>query len=212
MCLLFTGIERSPPEALKSLCGALRALNDRYGEPRILMCGGERLCDMRYANGALSYLSHAQEEHWPDPDVAEIMAEASALDCGSLDPGLIEPLRELAGGHAGLIRELLHKVRAGERSRDALTQAVFDSPAIWTAVAPLLADSDAASYLRSIVDREELGRAQPYIFNDTLRRLFWRNLIKRQPSGDDVRLVWRSPATREAVRQILRSSRADDVV
>jgi hypothetical protein len=173
------------------------------------MCGGERLCEMRYANGALSYLSHAQEEHWPDPGVAEVLAWASALDCGSLEPGLIELLEELTGGHAGLIRELLHKVKAGERSRDALARAL-DSPAIWTAVTPL-AKGDAASYLRSVVDREDLGKARPYIFNDALRRLFWRNLIKRQLSGNEVRLVWRSPAIRETVSQILRSSQGDDV-
>jgi hypothetical protein len=39
MCLLFTGIEQSPPAALESLCGVLRALNDRFGEPRIVMSG-----------------------------------------------------------------------------------------------------------------------------------------------------------------------------
>src|SRR5262249_53469863 len=45
MCLLFTGIEHSPPAALESLCGVLRSLNDQYGQLRILMCGGERLCE-----------------------------------------------------------------------------------------------------------------------------------------------------------------------
>lgn len=209
MCLVFTGIERGPPDTLKSLCGSLRALNEQHAELRILMCGGERLCDMRYANGALSYLSHAQEVRWPDPDVPEILVWAAALDCGALEPGLIELPNELAGGHAGLIRELLRKLKAGERSRDALTRAVFDSPATWTAVTPLLDNADAASYLRSIVDRDDLGEAQPYIRNATLRRLFWRNLVKRQPSGDEVRLVWRSPAVRGAVRRIIRSGEAD---
>src|SRR5262249_8298555 len=156
MCLLFTGIEHSPPAALESLCGVLRSLNDQYGQLRILMCGGERLCEMRYANGALSYLSHAQEELWPDPDVAEILAEASAQGCGSLEPDLIELLQELAGGHFGLIRELVRLVMAGERSRGALTQAVLDSPAIWTAVVPLRANDHASCFLHSIVDREEL--------------------------------------------------------
>jgi hypothetical protein len=218
MCLLFTGVERGPLAAITSLCNELRALNDEYGELRILMCGGERLCDMRYAQGALSRLSHAQEEHWPDPDIPEIQAEASAQGCGVLESGLIVLLQDLAGGHFGLIRELLLKVKAGVYGREALTRAVLDSPAIWTAVTPLLAGKagrargDAGSSLRSFVDRSDLGEARPYIFNATLRRLFWRNLVKRHQSEDDARLVWRSPAINEAVRRIIRSSEEADTV
>lgn len=210
MCLLFTGIEHSPPLALKSLCGVLRSLNDRYGQPRILMCGGERLCEMRYANGIHSFLSHAQEELWPDPGVPEIQAEASAQDCGSLAPGLIALLQELTGGHFGLLRELLRHVKVGERSRDALTRVVLDSPTIWAAVVPLHASEEARRFLRSIIDREELGEAPRYIFNPTLRRIYWLNLVQRQQSGDRLRLVWRSRAINEAVRRIIRSSDGHD--
>jgi hypothetical protein len=212
MCLLFTRIEHCPPAALKSLCEVLRALNDQYDEKlRILMCGGEHLCDMRYANGIHSYLSHAQEELWPDPDEAEILAWASAQGCGPLEPDLVALLQELTGGHAGLIRDLLRRVKAGERSRDALTRAVLKSKTIWTAVTPLLANNDDRRFLHANVDREDLGDAPPYILHGTLRRLFWRNVIKRQQSGDDDRLVWRSPAVNEAVRRIIRSGEADAV-
>jgi hypothetical protein len=159
---------------------------------------------MRYAKGALSYLSHAHEELWPDPDLPEIIAEASAQGCGSLKTDLLELLRELTGGHFGLLRELLQLVKAGERSREALTQNILDSPAIWAAVTPLQDNEEANRFLNSMVDRKELGEAQRYIRNPTLRRMYWLNLIGRCQSGSRLQLVWCSDAINEAVRRIVR--------
>jgi hypothetical protein len=206
MCLLFTGIEQSPPPILKSLCGHLRALTEQFNNLRVLMCGGERLCDLRYEEEALSLLNNAQEELWPDPDKSAIQAEATALDCGILDGNLIDLLWELTGGHLAVLRELLRRVRMGERSRTGFTELVMDSPAIWAAVAPVLGDNEASHYLRSIVDREALDSAPHYIRHRTLRRIYWRNLVKRRRSGDKLMLVWRSHAIRDAVRRIIQSS------
>jgi hypothetical protein len=75
-----------------------------------------------------------------------------------------------------------------------------------------MATRSVISALSSIM--KTLAR-RTYILNNTLRRLFWRNLITRQPSGDQVGLVWRSPAINEAVRGIVRkiihSSQPPDV-
>jgi hypothetical protein len=71
---------------------------------------------------------------------------------------------------------------------------------------PLRAHDEASCFLRSIVDRDELGEAQRYIFDPTLRRIYWLNLIRRQRSGHLLRLAWRSGAINEAVRRIVRGS------
>ena len=52
----------------------------------------------------------------------------------------------------------------------------------------------------------DAGVAERYIFDPTLRRIFWLNLIRRQESGDQFRLVWRSRAINEAVRRIIQGS------
>jgi hypothetical protein len=202
VCLLFTGIEQSPREALEKLCGALRALNEQYAHLRVLMCGGERLCEMRYAKGALSYLSHAQEELWPEPSPTDFQNEALALDC-VLSDDVLALLQELTGGHFGLLRELLGLVKAGERNREAFVQAVLDSPAIWAAVVPFRDNEQASRSLSSIVGREELGEAERFIRDPILRRIYWLNLIARRRSGSRLQLGWRSPAIRDAVGRIL---------
>jgi TIR domain/Putative serine esterase (DUF676) len=203
MCLLFTGIEQSPREALEKLCGALRALNEQYAHLRVLMCGGERLCEMRYAKGALSYLSHAQEELWPEPSPTDFQAEASALDCGVLSDDMVALLQELTGGHFGLLRELLALAKAGERNREGFLQAIIDSPTVWAAVAPLRDNEQANRSLTSIVGREDLGEAQRFIRDPILRRIYWLNLIARRRSGSRLQLGWRSPAIRDAVGRIV---------
>jgi hypothetical protein len=204
ICLLFTGIEQSPREALERLCGALRALNEQYAQLRVLMCGGERLCEMRYARGALSYLSHAQEELWPEPNMAEFQAEATALDCGILSDEMLVLLKDLTGGHFGLLRELLVLVKAGETNHDAFAQAVLDSPTIWAAVAPLRDNEQASRLLMSVIGREELGEAERFIRDPILRRIYWLNLIVRRRLGARLQLGWRSRAISDAVGKIVR--------
>jgi hypothetical protein len=167
------------------------------------MCGGERLCEMRYAKGALSYLSHAQEELWPEPSSYDFQVEAAALDCGVLSEKMLGLLQELTGGHFGLLRELFALVKAGENNHEAFEQAVRDSPTIWAAVAPLRENEQAKRLLGSIIGREELGEAERFIRDPILRRIYWLNLIARRKSGARLQLAWRSQAIRDAVGKIV---------
>ena len=170
------------------------------------MCGGEQLSDMRYAEGALSYLSHAQEVLWPDPGEAEIQAEAKNAGVEKIAPELISLMIELSGKHLGVIRELLGLIAEGTWNKQALTAAVSDSPTIWAAVTPLKQKAESVKALLGYCEREDLGVAQRYIENPTLRKLFWLNLITRRPSEKGVRLAWRSTLIRDAVREILTGS------
>jgi hypothetical protein len=203
MCLLLTGIENSPRPALEMLCGSLRVLNERYNHFRVLMYGGERLCEMRYARGRLSYLSHAEEELWPEPGVSDILTEASSYGCGNLDQSTLNILQELTGGHFGILRELLGLVKHGEQSRDAFADAVMDSPTIWAAVAPFRDSDEGCEFLAEAARGEDLGKAERFIKHEILRHIYWSNLITRRKSGVLLRLVWRSPTIQEAVRRIV---------
>jgi hypothetical protein len=203
MLLVFTGLEHSPPSALEALCGALRALNEQFANLRVLLCGGERLCEMRYAAGALSYLSHAQEEIWPEPGPAEIIAEARAQDYSELNSQTLKEIADVSGGHRGLVRELVAVARRGEQSRSALEQVVADSPILWAAVEPFRRNEEVSQILRGYVSREDLGKAERFIGNPMLRRLFWLNLLAQRRIENRHRITWRSPAIRRGVHLIL---------
>ena len=177
ICLLFTGIEQSPRPALEMLCGVLRALNDRFGQFRVILCGSERLCEMRYAKEALSYLSNAEEELWPEPGPSDFQAEASAQGCGDLDEQIMTILQELTGGNLGLLRELLGLVLEGERSRDVLTEGVMESPTIWAAVAPFRDNDETSQFLTAAARSENVGKVERFIKHPILRRIYWLNLI-----------------------------------
>jgi hypothetical protein len=120
-----------------------------------------------------------------------------------LEPGALSLLNELSGGHFGLLRELIGLIRRGERGRELLTQAVYDSPTIWAAVAPLREYEDASRFLADAVQREELGKAERFIRDSTLRRMYWLSLVARRKTGSGLALAWRSPAIREAARRIV---------
>jgi hypothetical protein len=203
MCLLFTGIEHSPRVALEMLCGVLRALNERFGQFRVVLCGSERLCEMRYAKGALSYLSHAGEELWPEPSLSDLKAEATGQGCSELDEEVLIILQEVTGGHFGLLRELLRLIIDGERSREVLTQAVIDSPTIWAAVAPFRDSDEASRYLAAAAKSDNLGKIERHIKHPILRRMYWLNLITRRGSRARPFFAWRSPSIQEAVHRIL---------
>jgi hypothetical protein len=120
-----------------------------------------------------------------------------------LEPGALSLLNELSGGHFGLLRELIGLIRSGERGRELLTQAVYDSPTIWAAVAPLREYEDASRFLADAVQREELGKAERFIRDSTLRRMYWLSLVARRKTGSGLALAWRSPAIREAAGRIV---------
>lgn len=196
-CLILSGVENSTQEMLNLLASVLRVLSDRNDEFKVIICGGEKLCDLKYADGHHSYLNHATEIRWPELTARDVQHIASGSGLNSLDESRIQRILAASGGHAAVTRELCFELQ--KHNQAPLEEAIATSPSLWNAFAPLRRQENLVSEIRDLTQSNSLGPYHPYFSDKAVRKLYWMNIIKRQ----DDELRWRSPAIKSAVVRIL---------
>lgn len=203
---LVSRFEQGESHLREALAGILRGLSEMYsGKLHLLLCGGEALAELKYQSGDLSLLNIASVEQWPDPGPAELHAlAANRLAPDQLDAGLLQRLERDCGGHPALIDEALrwHASAAPERN-PPLAECLAGSARLWEGFVPLLAEPAARARIEAWLAQDVLGRAQPYLIDRLLRRLFWANLVTARSGADGLQLRWRCEAVRAAGRQII---------
>jgi hypothetical protein len=202
---LVSRFEQGDAHLREALAGILRGLSEMYsGRLHLLLCGGEALAELKYQSGDLSLLNIASVEHWPDPGQAELRALALLqLPAAHVDTALLDQLAQSCGGHPALIDEALHLHASTPALQTAqLLECLYGSERLWESFMPLLADAAARQRIAAWLEKPVLGRAQPYLIDRLLRRLFWANLVTARASAEGLQLEWRCEAVRRAGRQI----------
>ncbi|MBL8298929.1 MAG: hypothetical protein JNN30_11350 [Rhodanobacteraceae bacterium] len=203
---LVSRFEQGETHLREALAGILRGLSEMYsGKLHLLLCGGEGLAELKYQSGDLSLLNIASVEHWPDPGPAELRALACReLPPTQVDTALLSRLELECGGHPALIDEALRWHAAHTPwSGPQLGECLAGSVRLWESFVPLLGDAPARTRVEGWLAQAVLGRAQPYLIDRMLRRLFWANLVTARPGADGLQLEWRCEAVRRAGRQII---------
>lgn len=203
---LVSRFEQGEAHLREALAGILRGLSEMYsGKLHLLLCGGEALAELKYQSGDLSLLNIASVEHWPDPGPAELRALACReLPSAQVDAALLSRLELECGGHPALIDEALRWHAANTPwSGPQLGECLAGSVRLWEGFVPLLGEAEARARIQSWLAQAVLGRAQPYLIDRLLRRLFWANLVTARPGTDGLQLEWRCEAVRRAGRQII---------
>ncbi|MCP4344345.1 MAG: toll/interleukin-1 receptor domain-containing protein [Desulfobacterales bacterium] len=201
--VLVNGFENSCEEGREELAGVFRDLNERYYQNlRILICGGEKLADL-YFVGTLSFLNHAEVREWPELNVNDICLIIEQSCSGrNISEKEAEELLNVSGGHPRLLEQCLDFLNSDACfDSDACQNALMQSPFVWQLFTPFVQDTVITKRLCQLLEQDQVGYAQPYLFDPLLRRLYWKNLLKR--SSDGKRLVWRCEALQAAGRQIL---------
>lgn len=205
--LIVSGFENSYETGREELAGVLRSLNERFPRNlKILIYGGEKLADIAYS-GSLSYLNQAEIREWPEMTVSDVRyfikyeynAGAQETD---IDAETAQKLLDMSGGHPKVLETCyrLYLQNPGF-TFDHLTSALLQAPFVWQLFTPFNEDDDQKRRLCQLQGKQDVGPAQPYLYDSLLKRLYWRNLIKRVPSNR--RLYWRCEALRMVGRQIL---------
>lgn len=203
---LVSRFEQGEAHLRESLAGILRGLSEMYsGRLHLLLCGGEALAELKYQSGDLSLLNIASVENWPDPGPDELRALAGRqLPVAQVDGALLARLEQACGGHPALIDEALRwHAEPSSGKQTPLLECLAGSIRLWEGFVPLLGDADARARVGAWLDQTSIGRAQPYLIDRLLRRLFWANLVTARASGDGLQLEWRCDAVRRAGRQII---------
>jgi hypothetical protein len=203
-CWIVTGFENAPEADAQYFARAIVEWTDANGEFRIILCGGERLHDLRDANGLHSLLSRAQIAMWPDLTADDI--RRFAPEGVSVDDATLARILDAAGGHPLVVRELLE---AGNWDAVAMEQSVSSSHTIWNALNRLVRSDGMRRKLERLVENADLGPSQPYYHNDVLRHLFWRNLVCDSLIDGRRRLVWRCDAVRSVASVMIQDVEAN---
>jgi len=205
--LLLSGFENSCEQGRLELSGVLRGLNEKYPQTfKVLICGGEKLADMYYS-GILSYLNHAGIIEWPDfttEDVGRLAGHKK--DPVSIDAAAAQKLLQLSGGHPLILDMGIDLYgRNKDFTVEDLEAEVMQSPQAWQLFTPFMrVDANMRQELCALLNREDVAPAQPYIFDPLLKRLYWKNLLRRSVNRN--RLYWRCGILRKLGLHILGNS------
>jgi hypothetical protein len=201
--LVVSAFEHGAAAAQDTLARTLRTQTETNPGFSVVLCGSEKLHKLKYDNGDHSTLSSAVSVDWPELALSELrgLCPAHWMDSHG---DVLERVLTVSGGHPAIAHELLDKVVEGfGDSLPALEDTLQQSEALCAALVPMVRPDDDRAVLRRLVGLDDLGPAQPYVFNTMLRRLYWRNLIRVEEVSGKRRLVWRSPAIRDAVRTVI---------
>ena len=196
--LLVTGFENAQPQVRHELAGALRTASEQHLDSlRIVLLGGEKLMEQKYAIGKLSFLSHAEVQEWPDPTPSDALSRQRLHFPGlNLSETAAEELVSAAGGHAGLMRFCLERWEE-QGGEPAWSDWCYLCPELWeTWYALASVDPDK---LRGSLERPTLGSNVPWSPDPTTRRLYWSDLLGVRGTS----LVWRADVVKRVGVEVL---------
>ncbi len=190
--VLFSRFEQIPPAVHKPLASVIRGFSEMYPtDCHIILCGGKELSELKFRQGNLSLLNSATVKRWPELGLREVYGwwEHHFKEPVQMNKNLANALLDVSGGHPKLLMECLNLYQAESdlTIRDYQTCLIDSKPDyIWQAFTQLIEKPTARQQIREWLQRDEVGPAQPYILNEVLRELYWRNLVK----DTDGKLIW----------------------
>ena len=202
--LLISGLDSCSDAGRSQLAACLRGLSDFHGDAlRLVLLGGEGLAALKYAQGDLSLLSHAEPRHWPEWNTGDLMDQARRFT-PPLDLSAEEALAILtaSGGHPRLILDAL-RLRAKGRPLPECIRRLEHSSQIEAQFSAIAQDPGQRRDLKDWLARSDLGAFRTWIGNPLLRRLYWLNLLRAEGPAGQERLVWRCPAVVRAGLRVL---------
>jgi len=202
--MLVSGLENTWDEGRYALAGIFRSLNERHtSRYRLLICGGEKLAELYFRGGVLSFLSHATVQTWPELTVADVRRMTAQEAAGrTIDDTTAQALLAVSGGHPRLLQHCLSGGPLAPGSDAAAWRAsLLTAPFVWHLFTPFMHDVDRQQRLCQLLAHQDVGRNVPYLSDELLRHLYWKNLLKSSPDGQ--RLIWRCEALRLAGLHVL---------
>jgi len=199
MFLLMTRLEEGSAEGRQALSRALRNLSERYSDwLKVVLCGAERLLELRFKEGHLSPLRNATTLLWPEPTVADIL-NWQPPEAGSLTEEDASLLLRLSGGNVRLIQQGLKMLRPSAPLNIAAVAEKLRQDAILRARFAAYREHGEAERVTSLLKRDDLGRYEQWPIQTLLRRLYWDGLLEERQG----RLRWRCELIRLIGREVM---------
>ena len=196
--LLVSRFEQGAEEPRKQLACIIRGISANLSF-HVILCGGEKLADLKYKDGKMSLLNHADVRYLPELSASDIETLSYSYDI-SLDEELAHQFLSISGGDIQLLKEcLMLKKQFPNLPLAQYSEKLSQTGYVYGLFTPLRQEPNTRQKVYDWLQKEEVGKAEPYILDDVLRNLYWKNLVVEREG----RLYWRCETVRMAGQQIL---------
>ena len=205
--LLISRFEHGAHGARQQIAGMVRSLNESHANQlHIILCGGEKLAELKYPHHSSSVLNTAEVYRWPELTRADVYAMRDNFDIElALDDESADQLLVLSGRHPALLQKCLHLFQS-ERTLEwqDYPAALSHEPFVWGLFTPFL--QKEAEQVREWLAQEKVAPFSALFSyhhqrNALLRRLYWNNMLVERPIEGRKHLCWRCEALRLAGKE-----------
>ncbi|OQW92641.1 MAG: hypothetical protein BWK78_01050, partial [Thiotrichaceae bacterium IS1] len=200
--LLISRFEYAPKELGQELAGILRGLSANH--LHLMLCGGQKLEELKYLTGELSLLNFTEIHYWPELNREDIFAMRDERCQGLLlSEEVADQLLVFCGGHPTLLKIALQWYQELP-SLETLTtypQRLSEIPEISGWFMPYLQNSQKAQKIVEWLTALKIAPAREFLPDPLLRDLYWKNLLVRR---NDNWVYWRCEAIRLAGKAVFR--------
>ncbi len=203
--LLVSRFEQGVPTLGEHLASIIRNLSEDYANRfHVILCGGEKLAALKYESGHLSLLNFAKDEHWTELGRDEVcILRKHRFPNLNLYEILVDRLLEISGGHPKILNQCLaFQSNFPELDLAKYPDKLSRSDEISQLFIPFIKTRMQKQWNQWLA-QDRVAEWQPYILDDVLRELYWKNaLIRREKEGESG-LYWRCKAIKMAGKRIL---------
>jgi len=201
LCFLISRLTKGNDERAHEFASVLRNLLETT-HLHVLLCGGQKLAELKFADGSSSLLNCAGVEEWPELTINDVQRLHQQRFRSPLSAEDASVLLTVSGGHPELLHSCLEyhaekrgmAINANEYSQHLKQEAI-----LITAFARFKKNVSQCQQLCEWLSQLDVAPVQPYLFEDLLREVYWANLLVKRQN----RLMWRGEVVREAGQEIL---------
>ncbi len=196
--LIISRFEQGRVDCREKLAGILRNLSEMYpNQLQLILCGAEHLSALKYAQGDLSLLNIADSMLLEFDPVTWFNNHLPQHHDATQQAKTIAQAEAVIGTHPALASQICQSLHT---TGSIDYQALIDhSDMLYCDFNQVLQAADLVTCQHHL-SQQQLGNYRPYLQDDALRKLFWLNLIRRDPQGQ---LLWQSEAIRQFGLQLL---------
>ncbi|HID98704.1 MAG TPA: toll/interleukin-1 receptor domain-containing protein [Thiotrichaceae bacterium] len=206
--LLISRFEHGAQSTRQQVAGMVRSLNESHANQlHIILCGGEKLAELKYPHHSPSVLNTAEVYQWPELTRAEVYAMRNNFDIElALDEDSADKLLVLSGRHPVLLQKCLQLFQSEPTLEwQDYPAALSHDPFVWRLFTPFR--QKEAEQVREWLAQEKVAPSSALFSYDhqrnaLLRRLYWNNMLVEQPVEGRKHLCWRCEALRLAGKEI----------
>lgn len=199
ICLFISRLEKSDKLA-NEFASLLRNLLETT-KLRVLLSGGQKLAELKFADGDLSLLNNADVKEYPELTVAHLQHWQNKTPAKKFNHQELQTLLAMTGGHPILLQRCLeYRSKNSKLAIDDYPQQLKQEPQLIAAFTRFQKNPQQVQQLREWLAQLDIMPAHPYIFDGLLREVYWLNLLVERNN----RLVWRCEIVREVGESILK--------